>query len=879
MTLLTAVRTEYKTLVAPKQISHRPDLAGRQHIYSSVDYGQPQANPVGDTYLDYATLYTVHPWVHKAIQKISDQIAPLNIRVLNAEDKEQTGHPVAELFGYINDTVSPSLFWNQYSIHMLLGGETLFDLGMENKPTELWQWQPDRFLVHPDQSQPRYPRVAGYTVTGEDGDDQFLDYTQAIHVKFYNPLNSWRGIGPITAIREGVTIDLFAQMWSKRFLKNSARPDFAIVAPQGLTATERDRYLADFMHQHQGADRAHLPVILEDGMTDIKPFSWAPKDIEWLQQREFSRDEVGAIFGVPDEIMGYGRDTYENFETALKVFWVLTCKPFIDHRDSVLTRFFSKVRPMLRPGERIDTDTSEVSALQDDILPKVQAAYTLWAMGVPFNTLDDRLGLGIGEIRDDGRRPPTDEAPEDEVPGEDEIPAKSWSTKAALVAATKQVHTSAMVAFFMPPSLVSFLVRLQGYLPIASTPVPVGELHMTLMLLGDAGALESKRHAITETLQSFAGVMSPIRGRLNGIGRFQNVETGVDAMYVSFDSKALSAWRQELVNVLRLAGVETPSEHGFIPHITLGYVPHDAPTPWVDLPVNTESFDSVWLAWGDERQVFPLAVNDNEEGGTVQRFFTRWTGKITPERYKALILQLDPSDDEAEQVVRMALEQRSERSIRRALNSLLDTLFPEGWGDFVDPQLEADRIHRRFLADQQLRDAVSRALQDGVDLGVSVAVDQLGRVGIGLDYTLPHVAAREWALRYTDELLVQMGATTRAGVGQAIARWVDNGEPLQALISDLQPFFGPRRAELIASTEVTRAYAQGSVEAYRASGVVKEQEWRTANDEIVRQCPYCAPMHGRRAPLGQAWQHPSFGPIEIPAHPRCRCWVTGVVET
>lgn len=644
MTLLTAVRSEYKTLVAPKQISHRPDLAGRQHIYSSVDYGQPQANPVGDTYLDYATLYTVHPWVHKAIQKISDQIAPLNIRVVNAEDKEQTGHPVAELFSYINDTVSPSLFWNQYSIHMMLGGETLFDLGMENKPTELWQWQPDRFLVHPDQSQPRYPRVAGYTVTGEDGDDQFLDYTQAIHVKFYNPLNSWRGIGPITAIREGVTIDLFAQMWSKRFLKNSARPDFAIVAPQGLTATERDRYLADFMHQHQGADRAHLPVILEDGMTDIKPFSWAPKDIEWLQQREFSRDEVGAIFGVPDEIMGYGRDTYENFETALKVFWVLTCKPFIDHRDSVLTRFFSKVRPMLRPGERIDTDTSEVSALQDDILPKVQAAYTLWTMGVPFNMLDDRLGLGIGAIRDDGRRPPMDEAPEED---------------------------------------------------------------------------------------------------------------------------------------------------------------------------------------------------EEEEGGTVQRFFTRWTGKITPERYKALILQLDPGDDEAEQVVRMALEQRSERSIRRALNSLLDTLFPEGWGDFVDPQLEADRIHRRFLADQQLRDAVSRALQDGVDLGVSVAVDQLGRVGIGLDYTLPHVAAREWALRYTDELLVQMGATTRAGVGQAIARWVDNGEPLQALISDLQPFFGPRRAELIASTEVTRAYGEGALVTYREAGFGESEPTQ-----------------------------------KVPVHPRCRCWIT-----
>ena len=48
-----------------------------------------------------------------------------------------------------------------------------------------------------------------------------------------------------------------------------------------------------------------------------------------------------------------------------------------------------------------------------------------------------------------------------------------------------------------------------------------------------------------------------------------------------------------------------------------------------------------------------------------------------------------------------------------------------------------------FLRDQRLRDAVSRAVQDAADLGVSVAIDTLGNVGFGMDYTLVNTAAQE----------------------------------------------------------------------------------------------------------------------------------------
>ena len=54
---------------------------------------------------------------------------------------------------------------------------------------------------------------------------------------------------------------------------------------------------------------------------------------------------------------------------------------------------------MLKPGERIATDLSEIAALQEDITAKAEAARTYWSMGYPINVIDERLGLGFGKIQ------------------------------------------------------------------------------------------------------------------------------------------------------------------------------------------------------------------------------------------------------------------------------------------------------------------------------------------------------------------------------------------------------------------------------------------------------------------------------------------------
>jgi SPP1 gp7 family putative phage head morphogenesis protein len=193
---------------------------------------------------------------------------------------------------------------------------------------------------------------------------------------------------------------------------------------------------------------------------------------------------------------------------------------------------------------------------------------------------------------------------------------------------------------------------------------------------------------------------------------------------------------------------------------------------------------------------------------------------------------------------------------------------------------------------------------DGVLGGASTGAAS-GKAEIGIDWTLVNGEVLRWVEGYAFELIRLLDERSRTALSEAIQRWTANGLPLPDLIEELTPIFGPVRAELIASTEVTRAYAEAQLRAWQASGVIERMTWRTANDERV--CPVCSALGGvawgedGAAPttiadqvaegvvtaIGQPFVHPGGHGAQArwagqafrapPAHPRCRCWVAAVV--
>jgi SPP1 gp7 family putative phage head morphogenesis protein len=103
------------------------------------------------------------------------------------------------------------------------------------------------------------------------------------------------------------------------------------------------------------------------------------------------------------------------------------------------------------------------------------------------------------------------------------------------------------------------------------------------------------------------------------------------------------------------------------------------------------------------------------------------------------------------------------------------------------------------------------------------------------------------------------------------------------LIEDLEPVFGSQRAQLIASTEVTRAYAEANQRVYKEAGI-RYMEWRAAADELM--CPICGALNGQIVGIDDKFDQALDEQIRTqfrsnfqlpPAHPRCRCWIVPVV--
>lgn len=377
-----------------------PELVYREPILRVNSEDEGSVSPGSTSFVQAATIYTAHMWSQRAITVIANNLAPLPLRVARGpvDDTEYPSHQLNSLLDNPNPEMSPEDLWKQWVTDQMLGGEMGLEVAKNKartKSLELWPRQPHVFTVRP--ASVRYRRVAFYKIDDGAGEPYQLTPEEFIHIKFYNPLQPFRGLSPISAVRMSITIDQLSQAWTRLFFRNQARPDYALIAPEGITTSEKGELYAKLM-QYGTGEQLHEPIILEEGVTDIKTFSWAPKDTEWLAQREMSRDEVAAIFGVPDEIMGYGRDTYENFDTAERVLWTLTIVPLCGMRDGALTRYFRRTGD-LRPDERIETNFSNVPQLQEDRSGKVEQMGKLFAMGVPVNMASDFVGAGLPPVK------------------------------------------------------------------------------------------------------------------------------------------------------------------------------------------------------------------------------------------------------------------------------------------------------------------------------------------------------------------------------------------------------------------------------------------------------------------------------------------------
>lgn len=246
----------------------------------------------------------------------------------------------------------------------------------------------------------------------------------------------------------------------------------------------------------------------------------------------------------------------------------------------------------------------------------------------------------------------------------------------------------------------------------------------------------------------------------------------------------------------------------------------------------------------------------------------------------------DGADDERRQ-----LEDKHSRLIYAALRKIGQAIAPPGT---TTANISAEEAVQRYRSSQGLlRDALVAMLMDGAMLGADVGKAQIesllgiGKAAIvsGVDWDLINENVLRWVMSngtdfgtgfgqgYADTVMDAMTQTSERQLRTLLAEWARNDLTYQQLITDLErTLFSRRRAELVATTEISRAFFQGNIISWRASGIITRYEFRNSADERV--CTLCGPLGGQIVELDRPLVHPTSGAeyFGIPIHVNCRCF-------
>lgn len=341
---------------------------------------------------DYLNAYK--GWVYACVNAIAEEVASIDLRLIRKTKdgrQEIDNHLALNLLHDVNPFTSSSELLLGTQAYLELDGNAFWYLpkgAITKKPAEMWLLDPTRVYVV--KSAEKF--IGGYVYKNEKGQDVPLLVDEILHFKRFNPLNKYRGLGTVQAAALAVDVDTFSGQWNKNFFFNAAVPSAVLETEGSISEEQYQRLKANWDVSHRGLENAHKLAILQGGLK-FKPMNLSQKDMEFLEQRRFSRDEILGIFRVPKTILGITEDVNRvNAEASEFVFAKRVIKPRMQFITDRLNEFFL---PLFRE------DTTKLEFVFTDPVPQ----------NIELDLKKKETGLSAGyltvnEVREEEGRPP-----------------------------------------------------------------------------------------------------------------------------------------------------------------------------------------------------------------------------------------------------------------------------------------------------------------------------------------------------------------------------------------------------------------------------------------------------------------------------------------
>lgn len=263
---------------------------------------------------------------------------------------EETGvtlvdeHPALSVWSRPNDFFTSSLFVETFQQHVDLVGEGWWVVVyLAGRPIELWPVRPDRMAPVRDPQK----FISGYVYRSPDGQLIPLRLDEVICLRTPAPWDPYRGAGAVQTLFNNLWGSRYAAEWNRRFFENSAIPGGIVEMPVNLSDPEWKQFQERWAESHRGVKNAHTVAMLEFGAKWIDT-KYTQKDMEFVELRRVTREEVREAFAMHGHILGLSEDVNRaNADAADVTFARRQTVPRLDRiKDALNGPFLRLFGPM-----------------------------------------------------------------------------------------------------------------------------------------------------------------------------------------------------------------------------------------------------------------------------------------------------------------------------------------------------------------------------------------------------------------------------------------------------------------------------------------------------------------------------------------------------
>lgn len=316
-------------------------------------FGDDGSLPVGDrayeAYGSVGTLFAIVSQIGNAFATAEWHLYKKGPSRDKSRRKEIESHPLLKLWNRPNDFYTGRLFRETVQQHMDLVGEGIFVLATAGQVIlEMWPVRPDR--MQPVKDPKKY--MTGWIYQGPNGEDVPLELHQVIQIRYPNPSDPYRGMGPVQTVLSDIDAARYSAEWNKNFFINGARPGGIITVDYRMTDTEFKSFLNRWREQHRGVANAHRVAVLENATWTDTAFSM--QDMQFAELRNLPRELIREAFAFPKPMLGTVDDVNRaNAEAGKEIMAEGQTIPRLDRWKDILNNFLLPMFPM---GDKLEMD-------------------------------------------------------------------------------------------------------------------------------------------------------------------------------------------------------------------------------------------------------------------------------------------------------------------------------------------------------------------------------------------------------------------------------------------------------------------------------------------------------------------------------------------